>query len=57
LSDSRRPQWLRDLFAFMDANPCIEAMLWFDAHKSGEPDFRLTSDSASLSIVQAWLAK
>ena len=56
-TDSRRPEWLGDLFAFMDNNPCVETMLWFDMHKSGEPDFRLEADSASLAAMRNWLAK
>jgi hypothetical protein len=56
-SDARRPGWLKSLFTFMDDNPCVEAMLWFNAHKSGEPDFRLESDSASLAMVRGWLQR
>jgi hypothetical protein len=57
VSDSRRPAWLFDLFQFMDANPCIGAMLWFDAKNGNEPDFRLQSDSASLGCMRNWLGK
>ena len=56
-ADPRRSAWLGDLFAFMDENPCVEALLWFNAHKAGEPDFRLQSDSASLNAMRKWLAK
>jgi mannan endo-1,4-beta-mannosidase len=56
-SDARRPGWLTGLFAFMDDNPCVEAMLWFNAHKTGEPDYRLESDSASLAMVREWLQR
>jgi mannan endo-1,4-beta-mannosidase len=56
-SDARRPDWLTGLFAFMDDNPCVEAMLWFNAHKTGEPDYRLESDSASLAMVREWLQR
>ena len=56
-TDPRRPAWLGDLFTFMDENPCIEACLYFNAHKSGEPDFRLQSDTASLDRTRAWLAR
>ncbi|MBN2036791.1 MAG: hypothetical protein JW768_08630 [Chitinispirillaceae bacterium] len=51
----RRPAWLAEVFAFMDNNPCVEALLWFNAHKSGEPDFRIESDSASLALLRSWL--
>lgn len=54
-SDSRRPDWLNSLFSFMTDNPCVEALLWFNAQKSNEPDFRLESDSASLAVVREWL--
>jgi len=53
--DSRRLEWLYSLLKFMDVNPCIGALIWFDAHKSGEPDFQLTNDSASLAMVRSWL--
>jgi hypothetical protein len=56
-TDSRRPNWLSELFAFMDLNRCVETMLWFDMHKNGEPDFRLEADSASLAAMKNWLAK
>jgi hypothetical protein len=56
-TESRRPGWLGGLFAFMDNNPCVETMLWFNMHKSGEPDFRLEADSASLAAMKNWLAK
>jgi hypothetical protein len=55
VADPRRPAWLQELLSFMDDNPCIGAMLWFDAHTTGEPDFRLESDSASLAIIKNWL--
>jgi hypothetical protein len=42
---------------FMDANPCVRAMLWFDAKNGNEPDFRLESDSASLNAMRNWLKK
>ncbi len=57
VSDARRPDWLAQLFASMDNSPCIESMLWFDMHKSGEPDFRLEADSASLTAMRNWLAR
>jgi hypothetical protein len=56
-SDPRRGEWLAGLFTFMNDNPCVEAMLWFNAHKTGEPDFRLESDSLSLAMVREWLLK
>jgi hypothetical protein len=56
-SDARRPAWLVEMLSFMDANPCVDALLWFNAHKSGEPDFRLESDTASLNVVKAWLSR
>ena len=56
-SDPRRPDWLGGLFAFMDNNPCVEAMLWFNAHKVNEPDFRLEADSGSPAVMRAWLQK
>jgi hypothetical protein len=55
--DPRRPAWLEELLSFMDDNPCVEAMLWFNAHKTGEPDFRVQSDSASLSLIRNWLTR
>jgi mannan endo-1,4-beta-mannosidase len=57
VSDARRPAWLLDLFQFMDANPCVGAMLWFDAKNGNQPDFRLESDSASLNAIRSWLKK
>ena len=54
-SDPRRPEWLRELFLFMDNNPCIETMLWFNGHKAEEPDFRIESDSASVRVFREWL--
>jgi mannan endo-1,4-beta-mannosidase len=54
--DARRPGWIADLTRFMSDNPCVDAMLWFNAHKPGEPDFRLEEDSASLAEMRAWLA-
>ncbi len=56
-SDARRPAWLHGMFSFMDDNPCVGALLWFDAFKPPEPDFRLESDTASLNIVRQWLTK
>ena len=56
-TDQRRPAWLDDMFAFMDENPCVEALLWFNAHKSGEPDFRLQSDTGSLGKMRTWLGR
>jgi beta-mannanase len=56
-TDIRRQDWLGELFAFMDNNRCVETMLWFNMHKSGEPDFRLEADSASLAAMRNWLAK
>ena len=56
-SNPRRPAWLQDLFLFMDDNPCVGAVLWFNAHKTGEPDFNLQDDNASLSSVRDWLAR
>jgi mannan endo-1,4-beta-mannosidase len=55
--DPRRPAWLEELLSFMDNNPCIDAVLWFNAYKTGEPDFRLESDSASLSLIRNWLTR
>lgn len=56
-TDSRRSAWLIDVYNFMDDNPCVDAFLWFNAHKTGEPDFRIESDSASLQAAKAWLAR
>jgi mannan endo-1,4-beta-mannosidase len=56
-TDSRRPDWLEQVFMFMDKNPCIETMLWFNMHKAGEPDFRLEADSASIVLMKNWLAR
>lgn len=56
-SDERRPGWLGDLFMFMDNNPCVETMLWFNAHKTGEPDFRIESDAESVGKMREWLRK
>jgi mannan endo-1,4-beta-mannosidase len=55
--DPRRPVWIEDALHFMDNNPCIDAMLWFNAQKSGKPDYRLESDSASLALVSSWLSR
>jgi mannan endo-1,4-beta-mannosidase len=55
-TDSRRPDWLKELFNFMESNTCVDAMLWFDAHKENEPDFQLSSDSASLYSIRNWLS-
>jgi len=55
-SDPRRPAWLRELFFFLDDNPCVGAVLWFNAHKTSEPDFRLQADNASLTSIRDWLA-
>jgi Beta-mannanase len=57
VSDRSRPGWLEDLFQFMDANPCIGAMLWFNAKNGNEPDFRLESDSSSLECMRNWIGK
>jgi mannan endo-1,4-beta-mannosidase len=54
-SDSRRPAWLNELFAFMDNNPCVETVFWFNAHKTYEPDFRIESDATSLEEMREWL--
>jgi mannan endo-1,4-beta-mannosidase len=51
-----RSQWLNNCFAYLDRNPCLEMLIWFNASKTGEPDFRLESDSASLATIQNWLA-
>lgn len=56
-SNARRPEWLHGLFGFMDNNPCVETMLWFNAYKVNEPDFRLEADSGSLATTRAWLAR
>jgi hypothetical protein len=56
-TDSRRSAWLIDMFNFMDDNPCVDALLWFNAHKTGEPDFRMESDSASQAALKSWLAR
>jgi mannan endo-1,4-beta-mannosidase len=56
-TDDRRSDWLKDVFNFMGENPCVGAMLWFNAHKSNEPDFELSSDSVSLDLVKKWLSK
>jgi hypothetical protein len=56
-SDPRRPEWLGELFAFMDNNPCVETVFWFNGCKSGEPDFRIESDSASLAVMREWLKR
>lgn len=56
-SDSRRPDWLNGFFSFMDNNPCVEAILWLNAYKTNEPDFRIESDSASLAVLREWLQK
>ena len=56
-SDPRRPEWLNTLFSFMDDNPCVEAILWFNAQKTDEPDFRIESDRVSLGVLRAWLQK
>lgn len=55
VSDRRRSEWLKDLFSFMESNPCIDAMIWFDCHKKNEPDFRMDSDSASFDLIKKWL--
>lgn len=54
-TDPRRREWLRELLQFMDNNPCVEAFFWFNANKSGEPDFRIESDEASLEVMREWL--
>jgi hypothetical protein len=57
VAEPRRPEWIEEALTFMDNNPCIDAMLWFNAHKTGEPDYRLESDSASLSAIREWLTR
>jgi mannan endo-1,4-beta-mannosidase len=54
-SDQRRAEWLLEVFTFMDNNPCVEALLWFNAHKAEEPDFRIASDRGSLELLKSWL--
>ena len=56
-ADGRRPDWLGHVLSFMDRNPCIEAMLWFNMCKNGEPDFRFEADSESLAALQRWLLR
>ncbi len=56
-ADERKPEWLGQVLSFMDCNPCIEAMLWFDMCKNGEPDFRFEVDSASLTALRSWLLR
>lgn len=56
-TDSRRVDWLSDVFAFMENNPCVQVMMWFNEYKQAEnePDFRMESDSASLNAIRTWL--
>ncbi len=54
-SDPRRPGWMTGLFAFMDNNPCVETLVWFNSNKDNEPDFQCESDSASISAMKNWL--
>jgi hypothetical protein len=56
-SDPRRPAWLEELYSFLDDNPCVGAVLWFNTDKTGEPDFRLQADSESLLSIRSWLAR
>lgn len=56
-TDKRRPDWLKEVFNFMDNNPCINAMLWFNAYKNNESDFQLNSDSLTINLVRKWLTK
>ncbi len=53
-SDSRRHYWLRDFLDFFDSNNCFEVFLWFNEHKSGEPNFRIDADKESLRIFREW---
>jgi hypothetical protein len=55
VADPRRPAWIEDALFFMDNNPCVDAMLWFNAHKPSKPDYRLEADSASLTLIKNWL--
>jgi len=55
-SDPRRPAWIAGMLDFLDNNPCVETVLWFNDHKSMEPDFRLESDTASLDEMRTWLS-
>ncbi|MBN2188534.1 MAG: hypothetical protein JW699_03690 [Chitinispirillaceae bacterium] len=57
VTEPRRPGWIEEALLFMDINPCVDAMLWFNAHKPSSPDYRLESDSASLSLMQRWLSR
>lgn len=56
-ADERKPEWLGQVLSFMDCNPCIDAMLWFDMCKNDEPDFRFEVDSASLAALRSWLLR
>jgi hypothetical protein len=56
-ADRRRPDWLGQFFTFMDINPCVEVVLWFNMRKTGEPDFRLEADSISLAAMRTWLSR
>jgi hypothetical protein len=56
-NDPRRPAWIEDMTAYLDRNPCIEAVFWFSAAKPNEPDFRIESDSASLAVLRTWLRR
>jgi mannan endo-1,4-beta-mannosidase len=57
VADPRRPGWIEDVLSFMDDNPCVDAMLWFNVQKTGKPDYRLEADSASLLSIRNWLAR
>jgi hypothetical protein len=53
-SDPRRQKWLRDFLDFFDSNQCFEVFFWFNENKSGEPNFRIDGDNASLYIFREW---
>ena len=57
VSDPRRPAWIEETLFFMGNNPCVDAMLWFNAQKPSKPDYRLESDNASLSLILNWLSQ
>ncbi len=54
--DARKPAWVADFLARAEADPRIWGFLWFnlDTHGKGEPNWRLDSDSTSLSTFQTW---
>lgn len=56
-TDNRRPDWIKDMLNFMESNTCVDALLWFDAHKTNEPDFKLNSDSTTFKLVKEWLSR